>query len=82
MKELWEGEVRAVDSGGEPVLEARVQGRVVRWLDRCPHLGLSLEGGALVDGVLTCPHHGWSFDLLTGEGRNPTRCRLAPASRR
>ena len=37
--------------------------------DRCPHRGASLGEGLLTAGTVTCPWHGWTFDVRTG--RNP-----------
>jgi nitrite reductase/ring-hydroxylating ferredoxin subunit len=34
--------------------------------DACPHAGASLSGGAIADGCVICPRHGWMFDLRTG----------------
>ena len=34
--------------------------------DVCPHRRAPLSAGTVVDGVLTCPYHGWSYD---GAGR-------------
>jgi nitrite reductase (NADH) small subunit len=36
----------------------------------CPHQGMPLERGRLEAGVLTCPAHGWQFDLTTGNALN------------
>ena len=33
----------------------------------CPHQGGSLGEGPLEGTVLTCPWHGWPFDVTTGE---------------
>ena len=33
----------------------------------CAHLGMPLEEGAVKDGVLECPHHGFRYLLATGE---------------
>lgn len=33
----------------------------------CPHREVSLDRGAVADGILTCPGHGWQFDLATGD---------------
>ena len=33
----------------------------------CAHLGLPLDDGAICDGVLECPHHGFRYLLATGE---------------
>lgn len=35
--------------------------------DACPHAGARLSGGAVEDGVVTCPAHGSRFELSTGE---------------
>lgn len=35
--------------------------------DVCPHAGARLSGGAVEDGVITCPAHGSRFELSTGE---------------
>ena len=32
----------------------------------CPHAGGPLGEGELNGNVLTCPYHGWSFDLAEG----------------
>lgn len=35
----------------------------------CPHQGGPLGRGALCGTVLTCPWHGWQFDVTTGRHR-------------
>jgi nitrite reductase (NADH) small subunit len=32
----------------------------------CPHRGGPLSDGLVADGCVTCPLHGWRFDLRTG----------------
>lgn len=32
----------------------------------CPHRGGPLEQGSLNQNVVTCPWHGWQFDVKTG----------------
>lgn len=32
----------------------------------CPHQGGPLADGSIEDGCVTCPWHGWQFDLKTG----------------
>jgi nitrite reductase/ring-hydroxylating ferredoxin subunit len=39
---------------------------VVATNGRCPHAGGPLHEGEVEDGVLTCPWHGWTYDLSTG----------------
>ncbi|WP_321889375.1 Rieske 2Fe-2S domain-containing protein [Paraburkholderia bannensis] len=39
------------------------EGGVHVWDDRCPHRGDPLSGGSVSGGLLTCPSHGWRFDV-------------------
>ncbi|PHR92736.1 MAG: nitrite reductase [Blastopirellula sp.] len=34
--------------------------------DFCPHMGASLAGGCVEDGVVMCPWHAWGFQLCDG----------------
>lgn len=34
--------------------------------DLCPHMGASLSGGYVEDGIVTCPWHYWRFRLSDG----------------
>jgi nitrite reductase (NADH) small subunit len=34
--------------------------------DECPHQGGSLAGGFVEGDIVTCPLHGWEFDLRSG----------------
>ena len=48
---------------GEDILFFRDQaGYVAALADRCPHRGVSLGGGRIVDGCVQCPFHGMEFD--------------------
>src|SRR3712207_7665909 len=42
---------------------------------RCPHRLVPLSAATVVDGRLTCPHHGWQYD---GEGRCVSLPSLGP----
>ena len=33
----------------------------------CPHQGGPLGQGALCEAIVTCPWHGWQFDVRTGQ---------------
>jgi len=35
----------------------------------CPHAGGPLGEGALTGNIVTCPWHGWQFDVSTGQHR-------------
>lgn len=59
--------VRYATVDGESVLLAR-NGEAVSCLQNaCAHLGYPLDGGAVTDGTIVCPHHGFAYDLASGE---------------
>ncbi|MCA8995718.1 MAG: Rieske 2Fe-2S domain-containing protein [Planctomycetaceae bacterium] len=33
----------------------------------CPHAGGPLGAGTLTGSIVTCPWHGWQFDVTTGQ---------------
>ncbi|HVU72823.1 MAG TPA: Rieske 2Fe-2S domain-containing protein [Mycobacteriales bacterium] len=72
LDELWEGEILGVAVNGVEVVLCNVEGTVVAYEDRCPHLANPLSAGVLEGGVLTCAAHEWSFDARTGDGVNPS----------
>jgi nitrite reductase/ring-hydroxylating ferredoxin subunit len=43
----------------------------------CPHQGGPLGTGELCGTVLTCPWHGWQFDVTTGRHRVSATVRQA-----
>lgn len=49
-------------AGTEVVLFRGAGGAVSALLDRCPHRSVKLSLGAVVEGCLRCPFHGWQFD--------------------
>ena len=47
---------------GEPVLLARTrEGTAFALRDICPHRAAPLSAGAITDGTVECPYHGWRF---------------------
>lgn len=65
--EVKEGEAHVVKAEGHSVLLTRRGGKVCAIENKCPHLGLPLARGKIVDGVITCPWHGSSFDVCSGK---------------
>jgi nitrite reductase (NADH) small subunit/3-phenylpropionate/trans-cinnamate dioxygenase ferredoxin subunit len=68
------GKAEAVPEGGSIVVSAnqkevavfRSNGQFFAIDDLCPHMGASLSGGFVEDGVVTCPWHYWRFRLSDG----------------
>ena len=65
--ELAPGEVRRVQAGEEEIALARIGDEFYAVQGACLHLQGPLEDGRLEDHVLTCPWHGWQYDLRTGK---------------
>jgi nitrite reductase/ring-hydroxylating ferredoxin subunit len=72
--ELAEGELRAFAVTGVtwPVIVTIVDGELHACPGVCPHEDVGLADGELTGATITCPGHGYAFDLRTG------RCRHDP----
>lgn len=56
-----------------PIVVFRSENGPAVLIDRCPHRNMALSRGAVHDGEIECPYHGWRFN---GEGR----CTLTPGA--
>lgn len=56
----------AVDLGGRLIRLERVDDQVIAFRATCPHMLRPLDDCPNVDGTITCPWHGYTFDLRTG----------------
>lgn len=61
------GAVTTVRAGDEEITLAHVDGAFYATQARCIHLEGPLGEGVLDGTVLTCPWHGWQYDIRTGE---------------
>ncbi len=59
---------QAIKLLGEDLVFVRGEGgRPYALFDRCAHRGMRLsEGTCLAAGTITCPYHGWTFDVADG----------------
>ncbi|RME28185.1 MAG: Rieske (2Fe-2S) protein [Deltaproteobacteria bacterium] len=66
------GEVVEVIVAGKAIAVANADGTFYACTNTCPHAGGPLGEGSLDGTLLTCPYHGWTFDLADGSCRtNP-----------
>jgi NAD(P)H-dependent nitrite reductase small subunit len=56
--------------GGTGVAVFNIDGRFYAIRNRCPHEGGPVASGPLTGTLITCPRHGWQFDLATGQSTN------------
>lgn len=52
---------------GSEVVVLNLSGRLTAFANTCPHAGMPLAEGELSGCVITCPFHGYSFDVFTGK---------------
>ncbi len=55
-----------VDGVTWPVLAGVIDGEIIATAGVCPHEDVHMVGGHLEGTALTCPGHGYTFDLRTG----------------
>jgi len=64
--ELSERTGKVVEVKGKKIAVFRVEGNLFAIENTCPHRGGPLGEGDLEGNVVTCPWHGWQFDVTTG----------------
>lgn len=60
------------------ILLVQLEGKVMAFRNQCPHMGMSLDGGLVDESIITCPWHGFRFDLSTGECITAPHVQLEP----
>lgn len=65
--DLNNGEGKVVQASGKEIALFNVNGQFFAIDNSCKHKGGPLGEGLLDDHVVTCPWHGWKFDIRTGK---------------
>lgn len=67
------GTIEEVQANGKAVALANVGGQFYAISNTCLHRGGPLGQGVMDGKIVTCPWHGWQFDVTTGHvAQNPT----------
>lgn len=66
VREIPPGTGKEVTAGGRVIALFHVDGQFHALDGVCPHAGGPLGEGQLSGNVVTCPWHGWQFDVTTG----------------
>ncbi len=66
-EDVPEGGSRQVEGAGRTVALFRLDGALHAFDGVCPHRGGPLGEGTVAGGVVTCPWHGWRFEVKTGK---------------
>ncbi len=66
-KDVPEGEGRMYEINGRQIALFKVKGKFHAIDNVCEHQGGPLADGELEGCVVTCPWHGWTYDVTSGE---------------
>lgn len=65
--DIKSGEGKALEVNGVALALFNVNGTFHALANTCPHRGGPLGEGQLDGSTITCPWHGWQFDVTTGD---------------
>lgn len=66
-QDVPEGRGAPVRAGGANIAVFRLAGDFVAVDNVCRHVGNPIDDGFVDGGCVTCPWHGWRYDLHTGD---------------
>jgi nitrite reductase (NADH) small subunit len=73
--QIPEGKGISITADGKQIALFNSNGQIYAVGGTCPHLGGPLGEGYLDDNLVTCPWHGWQFDIKSGKCENmPGEC--------
>jgi nitrite reductase/ring-hydroxylating ferredoxin subunit len=75
--EIPEGTGKTVDFEGKKIALFNVGGVFCAIANECKHRGGPLGEGSLDGSVVTCPWHGWEYDVATGANLDDENVRVA-----
>ena len=67
VKDIAEGSGKVVEANGKPIALFKVDGNIHAIDNTCLHRGGPLGEGSLDANAVTCPLHGWRFDVTNGQ---------------
>ena len=76
--DLGPGQARLVEVKGKPIALFNVDGKFFAVDNTCTHRGGRLAEGEISGYEVTCPWHGATFDVRTGEVVGPPAPRAVP----
>lgn len=66
LDEILPGSTKVIMAGDKEIAIFNLDGNLYAIQHRCPHRGGPLGEGSILNDVVTCPWHGWKFDVKTG----------------
>jgi len=71
------GEARVVECAGRSLALCNVEGKFYALDNTCLHRGGPIGEGFIDGNTVTCPWHGWQYDVATGEMKMNPSVKLA-----
>jgi Fe-S cluster biogenesis protein NfuA/nitrite reductase/ring-hydroxylating ferredoxin subunit len=78
LQDIPDGGIKTHLMDGEKLLLSRRGSIVTCFQNACAHLGLALDDGEVSNGIITCPYHGFQYDLMSGECLTAPTVQLQP----
>lgn len=78
LEDIPESGACSMTRSGQKLLLSRQGSAVTCFENACAHLGLPLHDGEVADGIITCPYHGFQYDLSSGECLTAPEVQLQP----
>ena len=75
--DLKSGEARVIECGGRTLALCNVEGRYYALDNTCLHRGGPIGEGFIDGETVTCPWHGWQYDVKTGAATTNPSVKLA-----
>ena len=76
VQDVPDGEGKTVTVGTKLIAVFHDRGQFYAIDDFCPHMGASLSGGHVENGVVTCPWHAWRFRFTDGAWADNPRLKI------
>ncbi len=70
-RDIPPGRMIYVEIDGLPIALANIAGVIYAFSDSCRHDGGPLSSGVLIGETVTCPWHGWTYNVRTGKAIVP-----------
>jgi len=67
---------KVVTVSGQDVLLINIKGAIFAVENDCPHQGSPLQAAIVKDGFISCPRHGYRFNLSDGSCSEHPECTL------
>ena len=67
-----------MELGGQKIIVSRNGASITCFQNACAHLGFPIHDGEVANGIITCPHHGFQYDLASGECLTAPEVQLQP----